>query len=190
MRDPDGDPDRGGDAVVNGEAGGLTIDVGDDQSGVSMNGGGAWTLPVGPRSLVEGPLGRAERPSPAQLTNALGLVEDHFDDVILAAPIVASAPSVVFRGRHARGLAAVELGTDDVPGDYVLDRSDADDVFRTLVAETVDERRHNPGIDPAQVETIVGTCCVVLAVMRRLDLPHAMIRPDDRPASVSSPASD
>ena len=47
---------------------------------------------------------------------------------------------------------------------------DADEVFRTLVAEPRSERLHNPGLDTAHVDTIIGTLCIVLAIMRRLDL--------------------
>ena len=39
-----------------------------------------------------------------------------------------------------------------------------------MVAEPVDDRRHNPGLDDAHVDTIVPTLCIVLAIMRRLGL--------------------
>lgn len=145
---------------------------------VELIGGGRWSLPVGPASLVEGELERAVRPAPAQLTNALGIVTDHLDDVIREAPMVVDAPTVVVSGVHATVLARVELGTDDVPSDYTLHRADADEVFRTLVAEPATERHHNPGLPPDHVETIIGTCCIVLAVMRRLDLATVDLEPE------------
>jgi exopolyphosphatase/pppGpp-phosphohydrolase len=160
---------------VNPDAGGLTIHISDRSTAVAMTGGGEWSMPIGPLSLVENELERADRPAPAQLTNALGLVSDHFDDIILDAPIVASAPSALFTGPHSMTLARVELGVMDIPDDYTLRRSDADEVFRTLVAEPIEDRLANPGLDPAHVEAIIGTCCVVLAVIRRLDLQHVGI---------------
>lgn len=153
----------------------LVIRIDDRATAIELLGGGTWTLPVGPVSLVEGELADGDPPPPAALTNALGTVHDHFDDVIIDAPMVAAVPEVTFAGRHATTLARVEVGSADVPDDYVLARVDADEVFRTLVAEPADQRRHNPGLPADEVESVVGTCCVVLAVLRRLDLHAAAI---------------
>ncbi|MEL6891323.1 MAG: hypothetical protein AAFP84_06995 [Actinomycetota bacterium] len=154
-------------------AGTLVFAIGDHRIDLEMIGGGEWTLPIGVLDLVEGPLEGADRPRPEHLTNALGVVTDHLDDVLIEAPIVASAPAVAFTGPHAVMVARVELGDDDVPADYVLARADADEVFRTIVAEPRAERAHNPGLDADHVDTIVAACCVVLAVLRRLDLQGA-----------------
>jgi exopolyphosphatase/guanosine-5'-triphosphate,3'-diphosphate pyrophosphatase len=155
---------------ANPEPGGLTLDIADHRIEVMVTGGGRFTVPIGPVSLVAGPLEHADLPAPAQLTNALGLVHDHLDDIIIEAPSVAATPSVVARGVHVLELARVEIGGRAVPDGYVLDRTAADEVFRTLALEPVEDRRHNPGLDPDHVESIVGTCCVILGVMRRLDL--------------------
>ncbi len=58
----------------------------DDHSTDVIVGGATFTMPIGPLTLLEGPLERADPPSPAHLTNALGLVADHLDDIIIAAP--------------------------------------------------------------------------------------------------------
>lgn len=158
--------------------GGLIIDVDDRTIRIEMVGGADWTIPVGPVALVDNELERSDRPAPEQLTNALGIVTDHLDDVIREAPIVLSAPAVAFAGPHSLALARVELGDHDVPVDYELERPDVDEVFRTLVAESRADRIHNPGLDSAHVDTIVATCCVVLAVMRRLELANVAIVAD------------
>jgi exopolyphosphatase/pppGpp-phosphohydrolase len=155
--------------------GSLLVTVEDRSVDVEMVGGGSWTLPVGPLTLAEGELADGDPPPPASLTNALGLVRDHLEDVIIEAPIVAGAADLTFRGRHAGILARVEIGADEVPAGYVLARSDADEVFRTIVAEPAGERRHNPGLPDDEVDTVVGTCCVVLSFLRRLDLQDAAI---------------
>lgn len=155
--------------------GSLTIALDDRATTISIVAGGEWTLPVGPASLVERELEGADRPAPEQLTNALGIVADHLDDVIRESDMVLVAPTVVFTGRHAVSFGCVELGVDTLPADYTVSRPDADDVFRTLVAEPIAERLHNPGLEPADVETVIGTCCVVLAVMRRLERSEVMI---------------
>ena len=151
-------------------AGTLRIVVADRTIEIELIGGASWSLPVGPMTLVERELEHAIRPAPEQLTNALGIVSDHLDDVVRESPMVMDAVGVVICGPHAAALARVELGADSVPDGYALDRADADEVFRTLVAEPIPERLHNPGLPPEHVESIIGTCCVVLAVMRRLEL--------------------
>jgi exopolyphosphatase/guanosine-5'-triphosphate,3'-diphosphate pyrophosphatase len=162
---------------VNPDPGGLTVEVRDRTVGISMTGGGRWELPVGPLSLLEELLGDRDPPLPEDLTNALGLVHDHFDDIVVTSPIVMEAPSLLATGPHVTMLARVELGREAVPSGYRLLRRDADEVFRTLVAETAEERRHNPGLDPDHAESIVGTCCVILAIMRRLDSAEVGIEP-------------
>lgn len=166
---------------MNPDPGGLTVRIDDRSVQIAMTGGGDWSIPVGPSKLVDDELERSDRPSPAQLTNALGIVADHFDDVILDTPMVASAPSLTFSGRHALEVARVEIGSTAVPDDYVLQRADADEVFRTLVGETIADRLDNPGLDPDHVETVIGTCCVMLAIIRRLDLQHARVVADTQP---------
>jgi hypothetical protein len=147
----------------------LTLHMDDHSIDITMA-GSTFTLPIGPLTLLDGPLERADPPLPAHLTNALGLIADHLDDVIIAAPSVASAISVIATGPHAEAIARVEIGDHRIPPGYRLRRSDADEVFRTLAVEPVADRRHNPGLDDDHVESIVATCCVILGVMRRLDL--------------------
>ncbi|MGA9278126.1 hypothetical protein [Ilumatobacter sp.] len=155
--------------------GDLVVDVADRELRISMVGGGDWTVPIGPVSLVENELERSDRPSPEQLTNSLGIVTDHLDDVIRESPLVLDAPGVVFVGPHSTTLARVEVGLDDVPTGYTLERPDADEVFRTLVSEARADRIHNPGLDADHVDTIIATCCVVLAMMRRFELSSVAI---------------
>jgi len=155
--------------AINIEPGGLTIDIDDDLVDITMAGGGAWNIPLGPVTLCAGELTN-DPPRPADLTNALGFIHDYFDDIVGAAPTVLATPSVVITGRHAKALAEVEVGHSGPPADYRLSRVDADEVFRTLVAETRVERLHNPGLDECDVDTVIGTLCIVLSVMRRLDL--------------------
>lgn len=150
--------------------GGLSVHIADRTVEIVTGDGRSFVLPVGPLVLHDGPLERADPPAPAMLTNALGLVHDHLDDIIIEAPTIAAAADVVATGAHALAMARVEIGADDVPDGYVLSRADADEVFRTLAVEPLVDRRHNPGLEETHVESIIGTCCVILGVMRRLDL--------------------
>lgn len=148
----------------------LVVDVADRTLTLAMTGGTSLSVPVGPLSLFERELGGADTPSAVQLTNALGTVHDHLDDVFIAAPTMLAPSSVVARGAHATGIARVELGTESVPSGYRLRRSDADEVFRTVATEDRSTRTHNPGLVGSQIDSIVGTCCVILGLMRRLGL--------------------
>ena len=159
-------------------AGALFLAIGDDRVDISMTGGGAWTIPLGPQSLFDGVLEQRDKPSPSHLTNALGFIHDYFDDIAMEAPSVLAAPSVTATGPHAVGIARVELGHEHVPTDYHLQRADADDVFRTLVTEPRAQRLDNPGLASSDVDTIIGTLCIVLAIMRRLDLGRLAIQDD------------
>ncbi len=153
----------------------MTID--DRALVVAVDGGGTHTVPVGPTTLLDGPLRGTDPPMPADLTNAFGLVQDHLDDLLIEAPSIAATPAVIVVGPHAEALARVEIGADEVPNGYELRRADADEVFRTLAVEPVADRRHNPGLPDAHVESIIATCCVILGIMRRLDLRTVGIEP-------------
>jgi exopolyphosphatase/pppGpp-phosphohydrolase len=142
----------------------------DGGSGPTADGRSVHTVPVGPLTLTTGPLRGGDPPPPADLTNALGLVQDHLDDLLIMEPSIASVHDVIAVGPHAEAMARVEIGADQVPPDYELLRADADEVFRTLALEPVVDRRHNPGLPEDHVESIVATCCVILGLMRRLDL--------------------
>ena len=145
---------------------------------VEVTGGGAHVLPVGPLTLLAGPLRDGDPPPPAALTNALGLVQDHLDDLLIEAPSIAATPGVVAIGPYAEAMARVEIGATVVPSGYELLRSAADEVFRTLAVEPTDERRHNPGLPVEHVESIIGTCCVILGIMRRLELSAVAVAAD------------
>ncbi len=148
----------------------LTVTIEDHVLSVEIDGRTVRSVPIGPLTLLAGPLRGADPPPPADLTNALGMVHDHLDDLLMEEPSIAAAHDVVALGRHAEAMARVEIGATHVPDGYELLRADADEVFRTLAVEPVADRRHNPGLADEHVESIVATCCVILGIMRRLDL--------------------
>ncbi len=158
--------------------GSLLIRIEDTRTVIEQVGGATHVLPVGTLTLVDGPLERADPPPPAHLTNALGLVHDHLDDLIIEAPSIAAATSIVMTGPHAESLACVEIGIDTCPARYDLTRAATDEVFRTLASEPNDDRRHNPGLPDDHVDTIVATCCIVLSIVRRLDRSGVIVERD------------
>ena len=158
---------------TNPDSGGLTVVIGDVDIEIAMTGGPRHVLPIGTSTICAGEFERRDPPPPACLTNALGTVVDHLDDVLIESPSVAATPSIMFVGHHAESLARVEIGGDVIPQVYEVGRGDLEEVFRTLVSESPDDRLANPGLDADHVGTIIATCCVVLAIMRRLALGEA-----------------
>jgi hypothetical protein len=129
-------------------------------------------IPVGPASLLANELLDPDPASAVQLTNAIGRVSDHVDDVVREHPGIDEASDVRVTGDEAWHLVAVERGRAPDGSAAVIEREQAEDVFRALATERRAERLAEPGLDPRRVDTVLGTCCLVVAVMRRLNLPR------------------
>ena len=138
----------------------LRVDWGDDH----------WELPVGLDRLHERWLGDGDPPPPAALTNALGDVADHVDDIVRDRPEADALVEIGVTGSPARSIARLELGVDDPPMPYRLDRGTAEEIFRLVATESRDDRAHNPGLPSADVDTVLAALCTVVAVIRRLGL--------------------
>ena len=128
----------------------------------------ALSLPVGSLLLTQREL-VSDPPLPEELTNAIGLVHDHVDDIVRLHPQVLDVEHVELVGDIVRVIADVELG-ERCPLPFELSRDAAEDVFRTLATEARRDRLHNPGLPAAEVDHVVGACCVIVGLMRRLHL--------------------
>jgi hypothetical protein len=153
----------------------LQVEVGDEVTTVVVPGGVRRTVPWGPANLTAAWLSDGDPPLPASLTNALGAVDDHLDDLDREHGPLDRAPTT-FTGVTIGSLARLELGLDDVPAELVLDRAAVEEVFRLVATEPASDRAHNPGLPSADVDRIVATCCIVLAVMRRFHLDEVTVR--------------
>ena len=148
----------------------LVIDIGGGSTEL-VTADGVWSMPVGAGSITRHDL-TSDPPRPEELTNALGSVADHLDDALRALPeLVKSAHAVGVAGTIVTA-AAVDLGAFDPPrlDGYVLERAAVEDAFRALATERLADRIHNPGLPAARAEVIVGGLCVLLGIMRRLQL--------------------
>ncbi len=153
---------------------GLELDIGPTTT--SAHGRGVTvTLDVGAAQLHTEWLSDGDPPAPEQLTNALGDVADRLEELLLTHPKLTDTSDVTIRGPFARTIACVEVGADDAASPFSLQREAAEDVFRTLATERRADRAHNPGMLPEHVDTSVATCCIILAVMRRLHLDSVTI---------------
>ena len=150
-------------------AGEHVVDLDGDTITVTLASGDRATMPWGPERLTARWLD-GDPPAPESLTNALGAVDDHIDDLLREHPGFADVASLTFTGATITSLARIEVGREDVDEHVPLARIDADEIFRIVATETARDRAHNPGLPSVHVETIIATCCIVLAFMRRLHL--------------------
>ncbi|HEX5365787.1 MAG TPA: Ppx/GppA phosphatase family protein [Acidimicrobiales bacterium] len=122
-------------------------------------------------------------PLPEELTACLSLTDAYLEDVRRELPAVADARTLVGLAGTITTVAAVEIGLAAYDRDaihhFVLTRDAVEDVFRTLATERLDDRRHNPGLEPARADVIVGGCCVLVAVMRRLGFDEMVVSEAD-----------
>lgn len=152
---------------------GWVVEVGADATSVRCDG---WDVvaPLGATNLSDEL--RGDPPRPEELTNAIGAVVDHLEDVVRDRPDVIGA-AVCVSGPEVRALADVEVGRRAVLP-LTLGRDAIEEVFRTLATEPARDRRHNPGLPAEMVHTALGASCIVVALMRRLQLDAVTIVDD------------
>jgi exopolyphosphatase / guanosine-5'-triphosphate,3'-diphosphate pyrophosphatase len=139
------------------------------------------SIELGSVSLTEDEL-TGDPPRPEELANALGRVTDEIDDVVRAVPDILHARLIGVAGTVTT-VAAVEIGLEPYDPDrihqFVLTRRAAEDVFRTLATERRSDRVHNPGLQAERADIIVGGCCILVAVMRRLEAAELLVSEHD-----------
>jgi exopolyphosphatase/guanosine-5'-triphosphate,3'-diphosphate pyrophosphatase len=138
----------------------------------------AVSLPFGAVNLTEAELHR-DPPRPEELTNAISLVSDAVDDVAHDYPLIGHVERVVGVAGTIVTVAAVEVGQKTFDPSALhklkLSREAVEDVFRTLATEPLSDRVFNPGLPRDRADIIVGGCCVLVAVMRRLQISEIVI---------------
>ncbi len=147
-----------------------------DQTIVRTGSGADVSIPWGADNLTARWLTDTDPPGPEALTNALGTMTDHLDDLVRLDPSLMTIDTFEFAGPTIESLAAVELGRTAAPGSIELSRESAEEIFRIVATETTRQRAFNPGLPSRHVESIVGTCTIVLAFMRRLRLDRIDLR--------------
>jgi exopolyphosphatase/guanosine-5'-triphosphate,3'-diphosphate pyrophosphatase len=125
----------------------------------------------------------ADPPAPEELSNAVSAVRDELADVARELPQLQGAATVIGLAGTVSTVAAVEQGLAEYDRDRIhhfrLTREAAEDVFRTLAVESVDERRHNPGLEPERVDVIVGGVVVLVSIFRTFDLREMLVSEAD-----------
>ncbi len=158
-------------------------------------GGGSTELIVGTteveavRSLDLGCVRLTEKhldsdpPAAEELSNAIAEATQLFDDVLREVPAFGSARTLVGVAGTVSTVAAVEVGLVEWDRDVIhhmhLSRAAAEDVSRTLATEPAAQRVHNPGLEPARVDVIVGGCCVLVSLLRTLGADEMLVSESD-----------
>jgi exopolyphosphatase/guanosine-5'-triphosphate,3'-diphosphate pyrophosphatase len=125
----------------------------------------------------------SDPPAAEELSQALSVVHDHLDDVTRELPGATEAATLVGLAGTVTTVAAVELGLATYDRDrihhFVLTRAAAEDVFRTLATEPRAQRVHNPGLEEARADVIVGGAAVVVSIMRYFDFDECLVSEAD-----------
>jgi exopolyphosphatase/guanosine-5'-triphosphate,3'-diphosphate pyrophosphatase len=130
---------------------------------------GVLSIDIGCVRITEAWL-HSDPPTPEELSQAISVVQAYLDDVDRDLPAVGQARTLVGVAGTVTTVAAVEIGLaeydPEVLHHFRLTRPAAEDVFRTLATEPAADRRHNPGLEPARVDVIVGGAAILVSVMR------------------------
>ena len=118
-------------------------------------------------------------PRPEELTNAIGVIIDEVDDALREIPELADCDEIIGVAGTIVTIAMVELGLTEFDVNqlhgFLLTRDAAEDVFRTLATEALRDRLFNPGLNADRADVIVGGCCALVAIMRKLQRSHIII---------------
>jgi exopolyphosphatase/guanosine-5'-triphosphate,3'-diphosphate pyrophosphatase len=161
--------------VIDIGGGSTELMLGDDRLRATLS------VPIGAVTVTETELHR-DPPRPEELTNAIGLAADYADDFIRMHPEVLGVDRVIGVAGTIVTVAAVELGLRAFDRGalhgLVLPREAIEDVFRTLATESLEDRRHNPGLPPDRADVIVGGTCILVGLLRRLHVSHLTVSID------------
>jgi exopolyphosphatase/guanosine-5'-triphosphate,3'-diphosphate pyrophosphatase len=143
---------------------------------------GALSLDMGCVRFTEKYL-EHDPPRPEELVAALSVAEAFVDDVPQAIPAATAARTFVGLAGTVTTAAAVELGLATYDREqihhFVLTKDAVEDVFRTLATECRADRIHNPGLEEARADVIVGGMCVLVTIMRRLGFDACLVSESD-----------
>ncbi len=145
-------------------------------------GGGSTEFVVGttePEGLISVDIGcvriteawlHSDPPTAEELSQAVHVVREHLTDVAREVPGAAGAATLVGLAGTVSSMAMIEQGLATYDRDRVhhfrLTKAAAEDCFRTLATEAVEDRRHNPGLEPGRVDVIVGGAIILVSILR------------------------
>lgn len=163
----------------------VVVDIGGGSTEFAVGGrslDGAVSIDVGCVRMTERFL-HHDPPRPEELANCLSVVEQHLHDVERALPGVGAPNRFIGLAGTITNVAAVEIGLATYDPDrihhFTLSKAAAEDVFRTLATEAVEDRVHNPGLEAARADVIVGGCCVLVQIFRTFGFDECLVSEAD-----------
>ena len=143
---------------------------------------GAVSVDIGCVRITEKFL-HTDPPTAEELSQAISVVHSYLDDVTREVPSANDAARLVGLAGTVSTMAAVEQGLATYDRDrihhFVLTREAAEDVFRTLATERRAERVHNPGLEEARADVIVGGAVILVTIMRHFDFDDCLVSESD-----------
>ena len=124
----------------------------------------------------------SDPPTPEELSGAVSVVRDYLADVEREVPGARAAHTLVGLAGTVTTIAAIELGLPEYDSaalhHFRLSKVAAEEVFRTLALESLEQRRHNPGLEPERVDVIVGGA-VLVAILRAFGFDEMLVSEAD-----------
>ena len=121
--------------------------------------------------------------APEELHACIAVTTEHLKDVVRELAGVSAATTFVGVAGTVSTVAAVEIGLPAYDRDRIhhfsLTHEAAEDVFRTLATESRADRIHNPGLEEARADVIVGGCCILVAIFRHFGLERVLVSEAD-----------
>ena len=125
----------------------------------------------------------SDPPAAEELSNAIAEAVAWFEDLGREVPAVHDVRTVIGLAGTITTVAAVEIGMPEYDRSkthhFHLTRAAIEDVFRTLATERLADRIHNPGLEEARADVIVGGLCVLVAFVRTLGIDEVLVSESD-----------
>jgi exopolyphosphatase/guanosine-5'-triphosphate,3'-diphosphate pyrophosphatase len=122
-------------------------------------------------------------PAPEELHACISVTTQYLEDVVREHPAMRGARLMIGVAGTVSTVAAVEIGLSEYDRSkihhFTLTRAAAEEVFRTLATEPRADRIHNPGLEEARADVIVGGCCALVSVMRFFEVPSLLVSEAD-----------
>ncbi len=122
-------------------------------------------------------------PEPEELVACLSVAEAHLLDVVRELPDISETATWIGVAGTITTVAAVEIGLATYDPDRIhhfeLTKAAAEDVYRTLVTEPLEDRVHNPGLQPERAEVIVGGVTILVGIMRFFGIDPLLVSEHD-----------
>jgi exopolyphosphatase / guanosine-5'-triphosphate,3'-diphosphate pyrophosphatase len=159
----------------------LVVDIGGGSTEFSVA-DGSISIDVGCVRLTERFI-ESDPPAPEELHACIAVTTEYVKDVTRELRGAADAATLVGLAGTVTTVAAVEQGLAVYDRDrthhFRLSHAAAEDVFRTLAMEARADRIHNPGLEEARADVIVGGCCVLVAIFRQLGFDECLVSEAD-----------